>query len=526
MDKKDLPVAGLVRVSTLSQAEDHRAGLARQRDVIRRTIENRGLRCVKEIELTDVSGTNVRNCPEIQELLDDVQWGRLTGVVVADLDRLVRPADIEDLALLQVFQDTGAILYCGDQEIDLSSDSGYLMGGIQALLAGHELRLIKKRMMGGKEAKRRQGKHPNGDQTLPLGVGYDRQSEKFFYNDNISVVQEAFRLLDDGECADIAAVAKRLGCVTPRGLKCILRNKTYIGVREYTKKAGPRYRSGDGRQRGRRKIPREKHEIISRQVIDEPAVPPDRFERVQALLDAKRGVWSSARAAGRVHLGTGILRCGYCGATLNCKAGTWRKGKYKRGYYVCKYNDSYWRRKGRSCEQSAVPEDEIESLLISLVSHHLSDTQFLTALAENYIESQQEQASRAASVRASMKARITKLKSKLQRMEELYYAGGFENAGDYIAKRAEASIELEDLLATSPPSSVPTLEDMQPVLERILRGALSFPRVMDRAEQRRVIEGMLAEVTVVDGQITGFVLTPPFLGRIGCVGRHPQGMDS
>lgn len=74
-------VIELIRVSTVGQAEDDRAGIPAQRAVNRRIAQAYGLEIVHKIEMADVSGTAVLHAPEMQQLLRLIQDPAIVGVV-------------------------------------------------------------------------------------------------------------------------------------------------------------------------------------------------------------------------------------------------------------------------------------------------------------------------------------------------------------------------------------------------------------------------------------------------------------
>lgn len=160
-----IPVAEILRVSTEEQAADTRASLDRQR-----TIEVKGLYRALTIELR-VSGTVAVYHPEMRRVLAMISEGTIRGIVCSDLDRLFRPNQPQGFAVLQVFQDMDAKIYTGDSDYDLRTSSGLLQYSIWGAIAGFELSLIRERLQGAKEAKRRQGKCPTNAYTLPLGIG-------------------------------------------------------------------------------------------------------------------------------------------------------------------------------------------------------------------------------------------------------------------------------------------------------------------------------------------------------------------
>ena len=505
MHEGDRRVVGLIRVSTKEQAEDDRGGIPRQREVIRGIVAARDLTLVGDpVEINDVSGTDVRRCPEILRILGDLRSGAASGVVVADFDRFIRPDTLGKFGMLDVFEETGATLYYQGGEVDFSGDTGFLNAGFQALIAGNEIRTFKRRVQGAKEEKRKQGKCPSSSITLPLGVSYDRKDERYFYDDDIRKVQEAFRLLDEGACQSVAAVARQVG-LTPRGMAIVLRNPVYIGVRRYTHRRGnDKYVRADGRQAGRKKVRRPPDEVITVRVIDEPAVAEDRFQRVQRILQEGRSAWETGRKAGRIHLGSGILRCGACGAGMNCKSGTRRGGRKKRGYYVCKHNDAYWRRRGKSCAQPNVPEEEMEVLIVEFVSSRLADPVFLKSVVQHHIDMLQDAASEQAVAVKARQQQVRKLELRLEKMEELFYAGGFRTPKEYICKRDEAEQELQLARVALSANRNVSVASLEPTIRRIVKGALAFHRITDRAAQRGVLLSLVSTITVKGREITGF----------------------
>ena len=170
-------VVGLVRVSSAQQGTDDRAGKPRQREVIRKTIERHNLDCLRIYELT-VSGTNVTNHPDIIEILQLIGSRVIDGLVVADLDRLFRPDQPTDYAILQTFKDTGATIYSGETTYNLGTKDGMLFSGIRSSVSAYELGLMKERQQGAKEEMRKLGKNPSNELTLCLGIGYERKLQR------------------------------------------------------------------------------------------------------------------------------------------------------------------------------------------------------------------------------------------------------------------------------------------------------------------------------------------------------------
>ena len=102
---------GLVRVSTEAQAGEDRGSLAAQRVEIERSASAHGLELVEWVELRGVSGTVVLDDPKFQALRERTEDPEIHGVVVADLDRLMRPEDPGYYTIFRGFRDTNTVLY-------------------------------------------------------------------------------------------------------------------------------------------------------------------------------------------------------------------------------------------------------------------------------------------------------------------------------------------------------------------------------------------------------------------------------
>jgi DNA invertase Pin-like site-specific DNA recombinase len=518
MIEQQTTVVGLLRVSTKEQADDDRAGLARQRDVIDRTIKFKNLNCIKIYEIADVSGTNVRNAPEIQEILRLVENRVVSGVVVADLDRLLRPDRFEDFSLLQVFQDSGAILYCGSSELDLSTKDGFLTGGIRASIAGFELRLIKERMLGAKEEKRRQGKCPSAAHTLPLGVAYDRKAEKFFYTPDVAKVVEAFRLVDEVGITNYCELSRRTG-IHNRTLHNVLRNQIYLGIRRYDKKCGKeKYTGVNGRQSGRKKVLRSASEVIEVRVIEQPAVDSSRFNRVQDIIGGIRNDWHRLRENDKtINLAIGLAYCGYCGDRLYVCSGK-RKGHKRHGYYFCKRNHYLFRKKLGGCQMRPLPQPVVDETLRKFASERLGDPEVLKAIVRQHLASKN-----ANSISASQPKPadlMEELKKKSKRWSDAYDKGAID-IDEFSRRITEIQKQIEVVKAIKPIAASDGDESAwNEVIRLLVLGARAFARLSDRKLQRQTVVQLLSRVTFKNEALTSFQLNRQFLASCRQTGMH------
>ena len=371
-------VVGLIRVSTADQARDDRGGIPRQRRSICETIQRKDLDCLRIYEVSDVSGTQVRSNPDIQEILRLVASGVIEGLVVADLDRLFRPDCPSDYAILQVFKDTGAVIYCGETTYDLAQRDSALFANIRSAISGWELGVMKERQQGAKEAKRRAGKCPSNARTLPLGVAYDRQKERFHYNERIATVTELFRLYDEEGIHNYRELGRRVG-IQHESVRKLLSNPIYTGWRVFNQKRGERTVSRTGKTY-RRKTDRNADEIITVRVIETPAVSQECFDRVQASMSKVTFNHHEARKRDEVfNFATGVAKCGHCGEIILCSSAK-RSGGKRHGYATCKANYYLYRKRLGGCKQPSLQNEELDNLIEGFAVKTLTDPKTLTAL--------------------------------------------------------------------------------------------------------------------------------------------------
>jgi len=500
-------VVGLIRVSTAQQAGDDRGGIPRQREIIHRTIESKNLDCLRVYELVDVSGTKVRQHPDIQEILQMIATGVISGLVVADLDRLFRPDQPADFAIMQVFKDTGAVIYSGDIIYDLSSKDGMLHGSIRAAFAGFELMQIKERMQGGKEVKRRQGKCPSGPNTLPFAVTYDRKIEKFSYTAEIGLIQEAFRLVDQEGLRSYAEIGRRTG-LNPTRLPKLLHNRLYIGERVIDQKSAPTVsRSG---HTYRHLVKRADHEIIRNKVIDTPAVSVEQFERVQQILEQMRVHHFKVRDAEKTcNLLTGVGRCGYCGESLYCSSS--RTGATKRRYYFCYANRAEMRRKAggeAGCKLPNVRQEVLDALLEAFVSRMLTDPVLLIAIIERAFQISAQTILRFPTPDPDLRSLNQREKRLLDAFEQ-----GLINIDEFRERRETIHAQRAVLTrAAATPEANPQQLEREKLIAAVVRGAFAFKRLQNPWEKKAIILELFSEIIIKDDSITAFRFVQPLPG--------------
>lgn len=440
------------RVSTEEQAKDDRAGLARQAHSIRETAKRLGATIVEPaFELTDVCRENFISTPEWRGIRELIRAPDI-HIVVDDPDRFV--ADFGGIEILAECQRTSTLIHHPGGVLDPSSLDGQLVGVIRAVLAGNELKSIKKRVQGAKEAKRREGIFPSAAISLPTGTAYIRtkgdRKGQWTYNDRIAQVREVWRLVTQEGLTNWREVGRRTGfsAVTTRN---ILRNPIYKGwwVLDKKREAGPTPIRSDGRRKDRRKVARAPDEVIRCQVFrargepmepgdsrDEAVVDDATWESVQDLLQLKRDGFQKLRDQHSETRFTyrGRLWCAACGRSVyGCTKPKHGRSKTRRDWYACAQS-----RTGASkCPTKYLRLDMVNAAVERLFSTILSDERFAFGLLEAGAGTQQQDNGAALqSARATVR-RLTDQRAKLLDL----YLGGSWGQGELDARRLKLDAE-------------------------------------------------------------------------------------
>lgn len=509
MPLKARKVVSLVRVSTTAQGDDDRGGIPRQREVIEKIIAARGLNRIRSYEIANVSGTSVRHSPEVQEILAMVAAREIDGVVVSDLDRFMRADRLDSYVLLQDFQDAGAVIYAADFDTDFSTADGTLFGTMKFAFSGFELSIIKARMQGGKEAKRRVGKCPSSAITLPTGVRYDRKSETFYYDEAaIAPVKEAFRLVDEEGVTNQAELSRLTG-IQVRTVSNILRNELYMGRRVYRHKRGrEKYGSRNGAQSDRKKVQRLPDEIIDCEVIKVPAVSPERFARVQTVLAETRGRWTKRQASKVLNLGVGLARCGFCGERLYCSSGKKSSRPSASGYYVCKKNYYLYKKDSGGCQMRSVRKGDLDETLRRFTAEHVATPQVVTRIIDHALRSFSARTTISLS-EAQVQAQLKDIGARERRNAKAHEAGtlSLELFGELMAELKREKIAIE--VARQQSQQIAEIDTAE-LTHLIVRGANAFRRTTDPTHQKMVAHQLFSEVRFRDDMIVSFKLHAQF----------------
>ena len=287
--------------------------------------------------------------PALQQLLKDIEAGRVDCVVVYKVDRLSR--SLMDFAkLIATFEQHNVAFVSVTQRFDTTSSMGRLTLNVLLSFAQFEREIIGERIRDKLAAAKMKGKYVGGRPLL--GYDVDHEHMRLVVNaEEAKLVQHIFeRFVRLGSCMKVAqelnASGYRMKAWTSRKGRAmggaewnnvyvhhVLTNRRYLGETVHLGKS----------------YPGEHEAIIDRQT----------WERAQTLLDTNRTYRASQTRRKTTAMLKGLVRCGHCGGAMH---DTWTAGKGRLAkryrYYVCNKGAKIGM---DSCPVKSVPAGEIEN---------------------------------------------------------------------------------------------------------------------------------------------------------------------
>jgi len=231
------------------------------------------------------TGSNI-NRPELARLITDIKNGRIERVLVYKLDRLSRSQKDTLFLIEDTFNPHGVDFVSLSESLDTSTPLGRLMIGILSAFAQLERENIKERMQMGNIQRIKNG-YWKGGGCVPFGYDYDKHKGFLTKNENADKVKQMYELYIQGYSTK--KIARMLGIKFDTQVRDCLMRKTYTGIFEYSGKV---YESKN-----------------------EPIISMETYQQAMDMMKQRANV----RTTDSVHLLSGIIYCGKCGAKMRYK---------------------------------------------------------------------------------------------------------------------------------------------------------------------------------------------------------------
>lgn len=273
-----------------------------------------------------VSGDRLDERPETQELIREVMRGEWDGVLAKDVQRISRGDMIDQGTILNAFRYSDTLIitpkktFCLSDQYDADAIEQDLMFGRR------ELSMIKTRLVGGKEAKSREGQYLAS--IPPFGwrkVVIDRK-KTLEPDENHDLLVKMYEDVATGRRtpSGIAADFNRIGFRTIRGgywdkktVANVLRNPTNIGKIRWNQKMTTIEFDDDMKRKKVRRLPKDESAsiLVDGLHMGKSRVTPELFEAANR--------WLETHSAPSVHSYkplqnplSGVLVCAGCGRSM------------------------------------------------------------------------------------------------------------------------------------------------------------------------------------------------------------------
>jgi DNA invertase Pin-like site-specific DNA recombinase len=446
-------VAELIRVSTVAQTAEDKAGLLAQRDACKRIAKTHDLDVRWSYQLDAISGAAVQKSPKMQELLKLIRTGTCKGIVMKEESRLMRPDAFGDLKILEEIEKNQVRLYLLDTVIDFSTPSGKLFAFMKFGFAGYERSIIRERLVGGKNAKRDRGEWHCGRNTVSIGLKVVREGNRNVLRidpKTIGRVKRLFEMFISGQTS-FSVLSKETG-IRYTSVKDVLTNPIYTGYHEPKKKVrqdGTVYREdGTIRYQKRKAIPVGER-IRIKMLEEEPPITEAVFRQAQKLLTLKRSMAVRFRQTPDKDpfLYRGFLRCAECGERLITVSYSNKPQNFFAEYYVCqaahgaRKPNGTWKIKNGTCKTRRMRREMLEPVLDDLIVQRFANPKFLVDL----VAAQADESEDDAAVQVErLNLEIEEARRSLERNQDLYIRGKID-----IVKFDRMNSELETELRAS-----------------------------------------------------------------------------
>lgn len=228
-DRTRAVLAGYIRVSRVGDRGERLISPELQEEKIRAYAAARGVEVdVLESEL-DVSGGKLER-PVLSEILEGVESGRFSGVIVAQLDRLSRLSLSDAHKVIERIESAGGEVIAVAENFDPSTPEGELARNMFLSLGRMQRRRHATQIAASKERAVRLGIWPLP--VVPLGYrrGGDRRLEA--HPEEAELIVRAFQM----RAAPDSASWREIGRVIDRGntgARRVVRNRVYLGEIHY-----------------------------------------------------------------------------------------------------------------------------------------------------------------------------------------------------------------------------------------------------------------------------------------------------
>lgn len=279
-----------------------------------------------------VSGETLVHRPEMLQLLKEVESGEYDAVLVMDIDRFGRGNMQEQGLILETFRSAKTKIITPRKTYDLMDEFDEEYSEFEAFMARKELKIITRRMQGGRKRAAEEGnflgtRPPFGYlvENLPDGRGRTLTP----HPEQADIVRQIFSWYthEDPEQqkggSKIASELERLKIPSYKGgswsassVLTILKNEVYIGRIQWGKKEQKKSKDGSKHRTSRR---RSREEWVDVQGKHQPIIDNETFLKANQRLSEHHHSPHQFNIDGKPRMTSalaGLVKCSVCGMTM------------------------------------------------------------------------------------------------------------------------------------------------------------------------------------------------------------------
>lgn len=405
---------------------------------------------VKEVRVyTDdgYSGSSLDR-PGMKRMIEDIESGVITHVIVVKLDRLSR-SQKDTLHLIEDVMIPANVAFISIMEsFNTDTPFGRAMVGILSVFAQLERENIFERTRGGMQKRVEKGYWPGGGRT-PYGYDYDPAQGILVPNAEAEMVRHIYDRYLAG--VSMQVIADELGLKYERVVYNIITRKSNAGYIVYN---GEEYKG-----------------------LHEPIISLETYDQAMRLLADR----SAAKLVTKTqHLLTGFCYCGKCGAKMRYMK--WGKAGYKLVCYSQLHSKQYLVR-DPNCDVQAPFAEDVEAGVV----------QALFAAAQEKLTDARKSV-QSGSVSEMLKGQLNKAEAKLRRLYGLYGDSGDLCLLDTINETKADMEQLRTSLADEQ-SKETAARSVLNVYQRLEGIQDAWPQ-MSVQERRTVLASVIDRITI------------------------------
>lgn len=311
-----------------------------------------------------VSGESIAARPEIQKLLEEVNAGIYSGVLVVDLERLARGNGADQAYISQIFQFSGTKIITPTKSYDPCNefDEEYFEFGL--FMSRREYKTINRRLVRGRDSSASEGKYissiaPYGYRRVKLEneKGYTLEIEP----EEAEVVKKVFQLfLNHSGTKVIANYLNDHGIQTRHGdlwsystISNMITNPIYMGkIRRGWSQQVKSIEDGQVVRKIKRKKNMEDYRVF--QGLHEPLISEENFMLAQEIRRLRAPSPQVRNEFELQNAFAGLLFCGICGKRIGRTTQSAKRGQGARFRCV----------NGRNCHNCSADYEPVEKAVI------------------------------------------------------------------------------------------------------------------------------------------------------------------